>query len=186
MESLVPKSLATPFHQLGQADFAEIVQLRDHVLASLPHPDCYVSGPDEDAVIQAHLGQAGVTFGARIGSRLIAYAALSLDIDDAHLDPEFHHAIVARSVNGDLARDRCAVLAVAMVHADFRGRHLHREAIRRRLQFARANGRSDIVAMVSPHNAPCLHNLVAEGFRVQDVIGFPDGRERYFLRGNPA
>ena len=186
MESLVHQTTAEGFRELGQPDFPEIVALRKQVLASLPHPDCYVAGTDEDSVVEAHLGRAGVTFGARIGGRLVAYTSLSLDIDRAGLDPEFRAAIVARCEAGSLSRDRCAVLAATMVHSDFRGRHLHQEAIRRRLRHARANGRPDVVAMVSPHNTRCLHNLIGAGLRMEGVIGFPDGRVRRFLRGLAA
>jgi GNAT superfamily N-acetyltransferase len=177
--SVLDETITSEFLELGQADFQDVVSLRDEVLLTLPDPDCYVPGPDEDAVVEVHLGRAGVTFGARIGRRLVAYAALSLDIHGARLDPEFYQAVVARCD----AVERCAVLACTMVHAEFRGRHLHQQAIRRRLQHARARGRTEIIAMVSPRNAPCLHNLTGHGLKVVDLIKFADGRQRYFLRG---
>lgn len=75
----------------------------------------------------------------------------------------------------------------AAVHRTMRGTGLHRQLIAWRVSRARAAGRQVILCTVSPHNAPSLRNLLAEGFHVRALTRFYGGYSRYVLvQGPPA
>ena len=73
------------------------------------------------------------------------------------------------------------VLAAGMVHPNYRGRGLQREAIRIRVQEAEKVGASRLLAQVSPRNTNSLQNLFSEGFQCTQVASYRDGRFRLIL-----
>jgi len=165
------------FRELDTRDVAEVAALRDHVLAGLRHPDDYVPHDEEDAFLSAHFGRAGVCLGIELDRRLVGFSVLTFDIQRAYIDVEFRDAIVARGV----PPEETCVLAVTMLHPNFRGMGLHRRAIDLRLDIARRHGRLQAIAIASPSNTPSLCNLLHRGGWVESIIDFADARVRYLI-----
>jgi len=166
------------FRTLGRNDLRAVATLRDEILSHLPHPADYIAHVDEDGFLESHVGAAGLCIGIEAHGRLGGFSLLTLDVRNAHLDPELVAAI-ARHNGGNQSFDRTCVLAATMLHPDFRGKGLHREAIGLRLKIALERGRSKGFAMSSPWNTASLCNLLRMGARIRDLLSFADGRLRY-------
>lgn len=146
------------FEPLTLGAWADIMALRQRVLAQLPLADLYVREADEAAFVHAHLGAHGTTLGLRLGGQLVAYAMLGWPAaDDALVRclPAW-----ARPADGGQA---CAILASCMVVPEHRGRGLQRQLVQARIALAQAQGRGRCIAMVSPHNHASRHNLMQAG-----------------------
>ena len=158
--------------KLDLNDASAILKLRDCVLSNLNHPDEYVREDDETSFVGEHLGEFGVSFGSFENNTLVAYCALTTDLYGSREIREFE---VCAPRPGDL------VLAAGMVHPNYRGRGLQREAIRIRVQEAEKVGASRLLAQVSPRNTNSLQNLFSEGFQCTQVASYRNGRFRLIL-----
>lgn len=164
---------------LTPKDVPALMNLRNVVIASLPHPDMYVREEDEAAFVSAHIGAAkgageGETIGVFDGDRLAAYGMLGLP---SRHDPDNLGRLLGY---GESRLARVAHLASCMVAPPYRGRHLQCSLLAARMQLAYARGREVCIAMVSPRNQASRSNLIREGLR-SDWMGEIDGLQRELM-----
>lgn len=160
------------WRELSLDDASAVNHLRREVLEHLRHPDMYVRETKEDEFVKGHLGEFGVSYGYEEGGELVGYCALTTDLITSGEAPEFE----ACSPRVD-----DVVLAATMILPQHRGRSLHRDAIRLRLQKAEHFGAQRALVQVSPHNIPSLRGLFAESFRCIAVDSYADARSRILL-----
>lgn len=157
---------------LDAHDFDAWVDLRNTVLATLPHSDFYVREDDEEDFFLAHMYPGGGVIGVFVDDALIAYAMLELPGEqEAH---NLGHVIgLAPAQQGLVAH-----LSSCMVLPQWRGRQLQRALLSARLELALACGRPLCMAMVSLLNHRSRHNMLRQGLRVV-WTGMIDGLQRH-------
>ena len=161
---------------LTTADVPSLSRLRSDVLDGLADTELYSRETDEIGFLRAHIGETGPgeTLGVFDGHELIAYGMIGFP-DQA--DPiGFAHYICTDP--SDLART--AELASCMVSARYRGRHLQRLLLAKRIELAQSRGRHLCVAMASLRNHVSRHNLMREGLQI-GWVGEICGLKRHLL-----
>lgn len=117
----------------------------------------------------------GQVIGAWAGQALVAYGVLQHDLLPED-DPRPHLGLPA---------DRpVAKLAGAAVAPDWRGQHLQRTLIARRMEQAQPG--AVLFATAAPDNTASWHNLLACGFAVRALEYRYGGFARYLLAHDPA
>lgn len=160
------------WRELQRSDASAVTALRARVFEHLGHPDEYVREEREPEFVRGHLGEFGHSFGYELDGSLVAYCALTTDLVHSGADVEYEAAVPQP---GDV------VMAATMVHPQCRGRGLHRDAIRLRLDEATRAGASRALVQVSPYNIASLRGLFAEQFRCLTAVTYPDARRRLIL-----
>lgn len=160
---------------LTPADFIAWKQLRDEVLAGLAHPDMYVREADEADFFAQNSLPRGEGIGVFLGEELVAYAMLGMPAvgEDGHLG-----AVVGMPAG---LQASVAHMASCMVRVPWRGNQLQALLLRLRCAVAQANDRPLCLAVVSLHNAPSRHNLLAHGMWIE-WTGVIDGLRRQVLQ----
>lgn len=152
---------------LSQRHIDQIMQLREKVLPTLIHEDCYIREQDEYGFIAKHCGIMGETFGIFSDKILIAYAILSYHsmLDNINLS---HIAGLPSMLHNQVSQ-----LASCMVAPAFQGLGLHKVLIKKRIALAYAKGYPHCLSIVSPQNIPSRNNLFQSGFQIHWVDTLP-------------
>lgn len=161
---------------LTTADIPSLTCLRSDVLGALADAELYSRETDEVGFMRAHIGEtgSGETLGVFDGRELIAYGMIGFPDKD---DPTSFGRYIWTDP-ADLART--AELASCMVSARYRGRHLQRLLLAKRIELAQSRGRHLCVAMASLRNHVSRHNLMREGLQI-GWVGEICGLRRHLL-----
>jgi hypothetical protein len=123
---------------------------------------------------EKHIELQGRIVGCFAQERLVAYGVLGLQ------SPMLSFVAQLMKVNAD-KQERMCLLDGASCEFDWRGRHLHEDAIALRLTMAKALGRSFIAVTVAPTNLASLRGLLRLGFAVQQYAEVYGGLPRLLL-----
>ena len=179
MDTLVlNKTIQLQISLLSQEHIDQVLQLREQVLSTLIHKECYIREQDEYGFVAQHCGITGETFGIFSHEKLIAYATLAYHstLDEANLGciaglaPQLYNQV--------------SQLASCMVSPTFQGLGLHKILIKQRLALAHAKGYYHCLSVVSPHNIPSRRNLLHRGFQIHWVGDLPGLSTQHILYYN--
>jgi len=150
------------FRLLGRDDVPAFTRLREEVVRALPDPDLYRYDGEAAGFVDNHFNGQGVLGGLFHGARLVAYGGLL-----------FERGIAAELAGHlDLAGSAgtLVMLSSAMIVPDCRGRGLHAELIRWRIDLARALGYRHLAVTVSPRNHRSWSHLAVQGIHPKRLI----------------
>lgn len=143
--------------QLGFDSISAIIRLQDKVVGAMEDKDTYYPLSRAEILESVQLDYVAGIFNET--SELVSFAVI------------VGNRTGSRNLADDfgLAPDKCLTFDAVCADSEWRGCGFHRQFIKWTVELSESAGIGNILATVSPDNAPSRQNFLAEGFVVKDT-----------------
>lgn len=143
--------------QLGFDSITTIIRLQDKVVETLADKDTYYALTRAEILESVQLDYVAGIFNE--SGEMVSFAII------------VKNRAGARSLAGDfgLSPEKCYTFDAVCADQEWRGYGFHRQFIKWAMELTESAGIENILATVSPDNAPSRQNFLAEGFVIKDT-----------------